>query len=137
MPALLDVEKARKEIDQKDLLTIERDTALTWGGRAAASYECSVEDGADDHAEAMRCFWEAETYRAEAVEHAAMTEDARFVERITAEIESYRAKARTALVEAGHAYVEGNRTPKAQRSQRPSPKTPGLGRRATPESPAH
>lgn len=129
MPALLDVAKARKELDQKDLLAIERDTALTWGGRAAASYECSLESGSD-HAAAMQCFWEAETYRAEAVEHAAMTEDARFVERITTEIEAYRAKARKALVEAGHAWVEGSRTPKAQRGQRPTPATPGLGRRA-------
>ena len=135
MPGLLDVDKARKEIDSKDLLTIERDTALTWGGRAAASYECSLVDG-DDHAEAMRCFWEAETYRAEAVEHAAMTEDARFVERLTTEIEAYRAKARTALLEAGHAFVAGNRTPKASRGMRPSPATPGLGRRAKPERPA-
>jgi predicted DNA binding protein len=134
---LLDVAKARKELDQKDLLTIERDTALTWGGRAAASYECSLQDSASDHAEAMQCFWEAETYRAEAVEHAAMTEDARFVERITTEIESYRAKARKALVDAGHAWVEGSRTPKAARGQRPPASTPGLGRRAAPDSPAH
>ncbi|HJQ93617.1 MAG TPA: hypothetical protein VJ874_04955, partial [Candidatus Thermoplasmatota archaeon] len=75
MPDLLDLDKAKKELDSKDLLTIERETALTWGGRAAASYACVLEE--PDHAERMRCFWEGETYRAEAVEHAAMTEDAR------------------------------------------------------------
>lgn len=115
MPDLLNLDKARKELDQKDLQTIERETALTWGGRAAASYECSLEDSGSDHAEAMRCFWEGETYRAEALEHAAMTEDARLLERITTEIEAYRAKARNALVQAGHAAVEGGRTPRGQR----------------------
>lgn len=115
MPDLLNVDKARKEIDQKDLLTIERETALTWGSRAAASYDCSLEDSESDHAEAMRCFWEGETYRAEALEHAAMTEDARLLERITTEIESYRAKARDALIQAGHSFVQGGRTPRGQR----------------------
>ena len=115
MPALLNLEKARKELDEKDLLTIERETALTWGGRAAASYECSLEDAGSDHPEAMRCFWEGETYRAEALEHAAMTEDSRLLERITAEIEAYRAKARDALVTAGHESVQGGRTPRRKR----------------------
>jgi predicted DNA binding protein len=115
MPDLLNLEKARKELDQKDLKTIERETALTWGGRAAASYECSLEDAGGDQAEAMRCFWEGETYRAEALEHAAMTEDGRFLERITAEVEAYRARARDALVKAGHAAVQGGRTPRGQR----------------------
>lgn len=118
MPALLDLGKARKELDSKDLLTIERETALTWGGRAAASYDLVDEE--EDHAEQMRCFWEAETYRAEAVEHAAMTEDARFVERLTVEIEGHRAKARDLLLKAGHAFVKGSRTPKAKRGQRPA-----------------
>lgn len=133
MPDLLDLGKARKELESKGLLQIERDTALTWGGRAAASYAFVLEE--QDHAERMRCFWEGETYRAEAVEHAAMTEDARFVERITTEIEAHRSKARRVLLEAGHAFVEGNRTPKAQRGLRPSPQTPGLGRRAEPGTP--
>ncbi|MEA3137189.1 MAG: hypothetical protein QOC71_1470 [Thermoplasmata archaeon] len=117
MPDLLDLEKAKKELDSKDLLTIERETALTWGGRAAASYVNVVEE--EDHAEQMRSFWEGETYRAEAVEHAAMTEDARFVERLTVEIEGHRAKARGLLLAAGHAFVAGNRTPKAMRGERP------------------
>jgi hypothetical protein len=151
MPDLLDLGKARKELEEKDLLTIERETAKTWGGRAAVSYAFVQEEG--DHTEQMRCFWEAETYRAEAVEHAAMTEDAGFLAAILKEIEGHRGKARRTLVEAGHAFVQGSRTPKAtsNRSEppsrplefqswdrlanrtasasRPSPRTPGMGRR--------
>lgn len=118
MPDLLDLPKARKELETKDLLTIERETALTWGGRAAASYGFVLEEG--DHAERMRCFWEAETYRGEAVEHAAMTEDSRFVERLTTEIEGHRAKARELLLAAGHEFVQGSRTPKASRPPQPN-----------------
>ena len=116
MPDLLDVGKAKKELEAKDLLTIERETALTWGGRAAASYSCVLEE--EDHAERMRCFWEAETYRGEAIEHAAMTEDARFVERLTTEVEAHRARARDLLLAAGHEFVAGSRTPKSMRAQR-------------------
>ncbi len=116
MPDLLDLEKAKKELDAKDLLTIERDTALTWGGRAGASYGNVVAEA--DHAEAMRWFWEAETYRSEAIEHAAMTEDAPFVARLTAEIEGHRTKARDHLVKAGHAYVQGTRAAKAPSRRR-------------------
>lgn len=129
MPSLLDVDKARKELEEKDLLTIERETAKTWGGRAAASYLGALED--PDHAEQMRYFWEAETYRAEAIEHAAMAEDAGFVERLTVEIESYRAKARGHLLQAGHAFVEGNRTPKLRRPE-PSSRAERLAVRAQP-----
>jgi hypothetical protein len=115
VPDLLDVDKAKKELEAKDLLTIERETALRWGGRAAASYSCVLDE--EDHAERMRCFWEGETYRAEAIEHAAMTEDARFVERLTVEVESHRARARELLLAAGHEFVAGNRTPKARRPE--------------------
>jgi len=126
MAHLLDLEKARKELASKDLQTIERDTAITWGGRAGASYANVLDE--EDHSEGMRWFWEAETYRAEAIEHAAMTEDARFLERLTLEVESHRAKAREHLVQAGHVYVQGGRTPSAQRRERPFPSTPGVGR---------
>jgi hypothetical protein len=138
MPELLDVDKARAELEEKDLLTIERETAKTWGGRAAASYANALED--EDHAEQMRSFWEAETYRAEAVEHAAMTEDADFVRELTAAVESYRSRAREHLLAAGHAFVEGNRTPRAQRpSQRPPaapPSGPSRAERLAKRSPA-
>ncbi|MHB1261240.1 MAG: hypothetical protein ACYC2H_05940 [Thermoplasmatota archaeon] len=117
MADLLDLDKARKELRSKDLLAIERDTAITWGGRAGASYGNVLDEA--DHAEGMRWFWEAETYRAEAIEHAAMTEAARFVARLTAEVERHRAEARDHLVRAGHSYVKGGRTPKVKRIQRP------------------
>ena len=130
MPHLLDVDKAKKELEAKDLLTIERETALTWGGRAAASYVFVLEE--PDHAEAMRCFWEAETYRGEAIEHAAMTEDARFLERLAAEVEGHRAKARDLLLAAGHDFVQGGRTPKANRPPPPSGRAQRLAARAQP-----
>ena len=117
MPDLLDLDKAKRELEAKDLLTIERETALTWGGRAAASYGFVLTE--EDHAEAMRCFWEAETYRGEAVEHAAMTEDADFVAQLTLEVEGHRARARELLLAAGPEFVQGNRTPAAHRGARP------------------
>lgn len=112
---MLDLAKARKELAAKDLLAIERETALTWGGRAAGSYSFVLEES--DHAEQMRCFWEGETYRSEAVEHAAMTEDSDFLEMVLKEIEGHRSKARSRLVEAGHEFVNGNRTPRSRRPQ--------------------
>jgi hypothetical protein len=131
MPDLLDLAKARKELEAKDLPAIERETALTWGGRAAASYGFVLEE--EDHAEAMRCFWEGETYRGEAIEHAAMTEDARFLERLTVEIEGHRAKARDLLLAAGHEFVQGGRTPKASR---PTPQSGRAQRLAARPQPA-
>jgi len=130
MPDLLDLAKARKELEAKDLPAIERETALTWGGRAAASYAFVLEE--PDHAEAMRCFWEGETYRGEAIEHAAMTEDARFLERLTVEVEGHRAKARDLLLAAGHEFVQGGRTPKVSRPPAPSGRAQRLAARPQP-----
>jgi hypothetical protein len=92
---MLDVAKAVKELASKDMLTIERDTALAWGGRAAASYSCVMDE--DDPRAQQRCFWEGENYRQEALEHAAMTEDLHFVADILKEIDGYRAKAKKVL----------------------------------------
>jgi len=111
MPGLLDVEKAKKEIAAKEILAIERDTALTWGARAAASYECALV--VEDIHGRLKCFWEAETYRAESMEHAAMTEDVDFLRRIMVEIESYRQRARQSL-ESERA---GNRRPNRPKTE--------------------
>ena len=70
---LLDVTAARKELRQKTLLDIERATALTWGGRAAASFLLATE--AKDPKERLQRLQDGENYRQEALEHAAMTED--------------------------------------------------------------
>ena len=115
MPGLLDVAKAKKEIAAKEMAHIERETALTWGARAAASYECALV--VEDIHGRLRCFWEAETYRSEALEHAAMTEDVRFLERLIVEIEGYRSKARDSL-EAERA---GNRRPNRPRAEAEPP----------------
>jgi hypothetical protein len=111
MAGLLDVAKAKKEIAAKEMLQIERDTALTWGARAAASYD-NARVVEDIHGR-LQCFWEAETYRAEALEHAAMTEDVGFLETVRTEIEAYRARARDAL-EAERAGTRRPNRPKAE-----------------------
>jgi hypothetical protein len=116
---MLNLERARKEIAAKEMAAIERDTALTWGGRAAASYECALV--VEDIHGRLKCFWEAENYRQEALEHAAMTEDMRFVEDLLAEVEEYRAKAREAL-EAERA---GQRRPVRPKVEATSPSPQG------------
>ncbi len=121
---MLDVAKAVKELASKDMLTIERDTALTWGARAAASYSCVLAE--DDHSVHMRCFWEGENYRQEALEHAAMTEDVGFIGAIMKEIEGYRSKARSTL------HREGARSKDAK--VRPRPGRAGRARTTKPSA---
>ena len=118
---MLDVAKARKEIAAKEMAAIERDTALTWGARAAASYECALV--VEDIHGRLQCFWEAENYRQEALEHAAMTEDVRFLERLLVEVESYRSKARDAL-EAERAGLRRPARPKGESASPPSNPSP-------------
>lgn len=118
MPGLLDLPKARKEIAAKEMVQIERDTAIAWGGRAAASYECAMV--VEDIHGRLQCFWEAENYRQEALEHAAMTEDLRFLERLMVEVEAYRAKARDRL-EAERAGQRRPARPKNHETDRPAP----------------
>lgn len=71
--AMLDLEKAMKELREKSILDIERATALTWGGRALASYHLSRESSTP--LERLQRFYEGENYRQEAMEHASMAED--------------------------------------------------------------
>lgn len=91
MPGQIDVEKGLKELREKQLLQIERETAKTWGGRAAASFQLAIEAG--KLGERVRHLYEGENYRQEALEHAAMTEDIKFLEDIAREIEDYRKEA--------------------------------------------
>lgn len=91
MAAIIDVEKGLKELRDKQLLQIERETASTWGGRAAASFRLAVE--AAKLGERVRHLYEGENYRQEAFEHAAMTEDIDFYQQIAEEIEEYRKEA--------------------------------------------
>jgi N-methylhydantoinase A/oxoprolinase/acetone carboxylase beta subunit len=90
---MLDAKKARKELAKKTLEDIEHETAITWGSRAVASYQLAHE--ARGAADAVRRFAEGETYRQEALEHAAMVEDeAHLVALIADEIGAEREPAR-------------------------------------------
>lgn len=81
---MLDVAKARKELLDKTLLDIERATAITWASRAAASLDLAKESRT--LADRTRWLREAENYRQEALEHAAMTEDIPFLQAILEEL---------------------------------------------------
>lgn len=85
---MLDLAAARKELQSKTLLDIERATALTWAGRAAACLDLAHE--ADDPRLRMRRLTEAENYRQEAIEHAAMTEDIPFLQDVVAQIRKHQ-----------------------------------------------
>lgn len=88
MAPTLDVEKGLKELREKQMLQIERETAKTWGGRACASFRLAVE--AEKLGERVRHLYEGENYRQEALEHASMTEDFDFLHEVVTEIDEYR-----------------------------------------------
>lgn len=82
--AVLDVAKARKELQQKSLAEIERATALTWGARAAAAFALAGEEAQPERRWQWRL--DAESYRQEALEHAAQTEDWTFLADVAAQL---------------------------------------------------
>ncbi len=84
---LLDADSAHKELASKTILQIERETAITWGGRAAAAYA-----NAKNAQGAKREQWlkDAENYRQESLEHAAMTEDLGFLGSIIEDLQRFR-----------------------------------------------
>lgn len=92
---MLNVETARSELKAKSMIDIEKATALTWGARAAASYDLCLEER--DSWAAVQRFYEAENYRQEALEHAAMVENDAFLDGVRSEVEDHRIKARKAL----------------------------------------
>ena len=112
MAALLDADKARKELETKDLLRVERDTAVTWGGRAAACYQKVVD--AKDHGDQMKAYIDAENYRSEALEHAAQAEDPGLLEQVINEIDEFRVRARDVL------FMAGDQEPAQPQGGRPS-----------------
>ncbi|MEK6975811.1 MAG: hypothetical protein AABY18_05665 [Candidatus Thermoplasmatota archaeon] len=87
---MLDLAAARAELLSKSLLDIERATAITWAGRAAAcldlAYEAETRQGRSVR---LR---ESENYRQEAIEHAAMTEDIPFLQSILVAIDAHKAQ---------------------------------------------
>lgn len=83
----LNLQQALTELKTVSFTDIQIETTWKWAGRAAAAYELSLEDNKPN--------WiiVAEDYRHEALEHAALCEDADFVQHILDTIEKYRAKA--------------------------------------------
>jgi hypothetical protein len=60
------VQKAWVELSHKSLRDIEEETAITWLGRAIASYLFYLQHGR------LVCLLDAENYASESLEHAAM-----------------------------------------------------------------
>lgn len=89
---VLNAEKALEELRTKKMDEIERLTAITWGGRALASYKLAQEQR--DMGERFRHFYEGENYRQEALEHASMAEDrGELLRQVHDEIETVRQQA--------------------------------------------
>ena len=83
----LDAEAGRVESTEKSLLDIEQATAKTWGGRAAAAYQLAAESSGEER---VRWLSDAENYRQESLEHAAMTEDLEFLTAVLADLNEAR-----------------------------------------------
>ena len=85
-PSNLDLNKGNKDVSEKSLSDIQRDTAWTWASRAAACYEKLAKTGD------WKWKTDAEEYRHEAVEHAALIGDTHphVLEEIHKSLEKYR-----------------------------------------------
>lgn len=87
---MLDLAKAREELRTTTILEIEKATAITWAGRAAACFDLAHE--AETRQGRQVRLMEAENYRQEALEHAAMTEDIPFLQSILREVDAHRSR---------------------------------------------
>lgn len=96
---MLDLPKAREELLSKSLLDIERATAITWASRAAACLDLAHE--AETRQGTQVRLREAENYRQEAIEHAAMTEDLAFLAGVIAEIDAHKTRQEQRLAVPG------------------------------------
>lgn len=104
---MLDLAKAREELLSKSLLDIERATAITWASRAAACLDLAHEaETRQDRSLRLR---EAENYRQEALEHAAMTEDIPFLQQVLAEIDAHKLASEQSHASASAARGRGAR----------------------------
>lgn len=85
-PSNLDLDKGDKDVSEKSLADIQRETAWTWASRAAACYEKLAKTGD------WKWKTDAEEYRHEAVEHAALIGDSHphVLEEIHKSLEKYR-----------------------------------------------
>ena len=68
---MLNLDKARKELEEKSYHDIQRETAWTWASRACVSYEFVLEAAKDQKVSAWT---QAEEYAHEAIEHSSLVE---------------------------------------------------------------
>jgi hypothetical protein len=87
---MLDLDKAREELSQKNMDQIQKDTAYTWASRAIICYEnCLSANGVSQLA-----WWSlAEEYANESKEHSALVSNEDVLSQIKKEIEPYQEKA--------------------------------------------
>jgi hypothetical protein len=71
---VLDIESAMRELGQKPIAQIQRETAMLWTSRAFAAYVLYRRTGE------LRWLLDAEEYHHEALEHAALTGDPLLIE---------------------------------------------------------
>jgi hypothetical protein len=89
---MLNLQKAKEELKHKSYLEIQKDTAITWASRAAASYDLAIEEK-DAHRK-VAVFMVAEEYYHEAIEHAALFEDGGdLLSKVDLELEPFRERA--------------------------------------------
>lgn len=81
---MMDVEKAKQELQQKTLQQIQRDTALSWGARTMAVIEFS--DQAKSQTELLHWMVDAHEYYHEALEHGALVDEPGFFDNLKKEI---------------------------------------------------
>lgn len=84
---VLKMDEARQELQEKTMMDIERATAIKWGGRAVAAYSLAGESTGEERTDWLR---DAENYRQESLEHAAMTEDMEFLAQVIRDIDGVR-----------------------------------------------
>lgn len=87
---MIDLNKARQELGEKNLQQIQTETAWTWASRAAVSFEnCLVAKGSKK----LACWSIGEEYYHEALEHAALVEGEDVIGQVKKELEPYHEKA--------------------------------------------
>jgi hypothetical protein len=87
---MLDLEKARKELGEKNLDDIQSETAWTWASRAAVSFEnCLTSVGIKK----ITCFAVGLEYYHESLEHSSLYEGGDLLSEIKKQLEPYQERA--------------------------------------------
>jgi hypothetical protein len=87
---MLDLEKARKELGEKNLDQIQKETAIVWASRAAVSFENVL---TSTGIKKITCFAVGLEYTNEGYEHAALFEEYDLLSQIKKELEPYQERA--------------------------------------------